>query len=178
MAKKVAPLPCGLIIVDKCSRAGGGAEQLRDVACSQFCARLHSCAVARCVHSFVPAQCSANGSIHLPWSSPPPHPLSSNSSPHISSRRSGPTRHHIFHWEFSTPTNVQFPPKEVLDITALLEHCLQVLGIWKHIEEVKICLLQKCVFGSKSVHPLYSRSGCLLLVCNVFSPLMCPICLA
>ena len=108
----------------------------------------------------------------------PPHPLSSNSSPHISSRRSGPTRHHIFHWEFSTPTNVQFPPKEVLGITALLEHCLQVSGIWKHIEEVKICLLQKCVFGSKSVHPLYSRSGCLLLVCNVFSPLMCPICLA
>ena len=106
----------------------------------------------------------------------PPHPLSSNSSPHISSRRSGPTRHHIFHWEFSTPTSVQLPPKEVLGITALLEHCLQVSGISKHIE--LICLLQKCVFGSKSVHPLYSRSGCLLLVCNVFSPLMCPICLA
>ena len=145
LAKKVAPPPHGLIMVDKfrglimvdkCSRAGG-VGQLLDVACSQFCARLHSCAVARCVHSFVPAQCSANGSIHLPWSSPPPHPLSSNSSPHISSRRSGPTRHHIFHWEFSTPTNVQFPPKEVLDITALLEHCLQVSGIWKHIEEVK-----------------------------------------
>ena len=126
-AKKVAPPPRGLIMVDKCSRAGG-VGQLLDVACSQFCARLHSCAVARCVHSFVPAQCSANGSIHLPWSSPPPHPLSSNSSPHISSRRSGPTRHHIFHWEFSTPTNVQFPPKEVLDITALLEHCLQEFG--------------------------------------------------
>ena len=81
-----------------------------------------------------------------PLIQPPPHPLSSNSSPHISSRRSGPTRHHIFHWEFSTPTNVQFPPKEVLDITALLEHCLQEFGSIlkksKFVSFKNVCLAQ------------------------------------
>ena len=145
MAKKVAPLPCGLIIVDKCRSAGG----------------VWSCCETWPVHSFVLAftvvqlcdvftvLCRHNAQPTALSTSPdpaPPHPLSSNSSPHISSRRSGPTRHHIFHWEFSTSTSVQLPPKEVLGITALLEHCLQVSGIWKHIGFLaQICLLQKCV---------------------------------
>ena len=139
-AKKVAPPPRGLIIVDKCRRAGGVGSSCATWPVHSFVlaftvVQLRDVFTVLCRHNAQPTALSTSPD------PAPPHPLSSNSSPHISSRRSGPTRHHIFHWEFSTPTNVQFPPKEVLDITALLEHCLQVLGIWKHIEEVKICLL-------------------------------------
>ena len=143
-AKKVAPPSRGLIIVDKCSRAGGAWSSCETWPVHSFVlaftvVQLRDVFTVLCQHNAHPTALSTSPD------PAPPHPLSSNSSPHISSRRSGPTRHHIFHWEFSTPTNVQFPPKEVLGITALLEHCLQVSGTWKLIKVAQICLLQKCV---------------------------------